>query len=258
MAQPSLNQEDIKVLEQVRQRVFQLTNNIASLKSDVLRSNPLPPWYMNSLVSLKGNSLQTSASILASNIETLTTLMSKNADLLNRTVVYPSTNYPGRSQEAILTQLLRKKLEPSVESYVSEARTSQSQFAETATPTSEKESTELLNFALDWLGGRIVKYVTEDAGDYTIEERERGIDNVNTGLKRKLDEDASEEDDTDEDEDKEMEDVGVAVTKVRRSSAGEVEFELSEVKKIDPDAKMRNIEDILRFATTGVAADGHR
>ncbi|KAL2074041.1 hypothetical protein VTL71DRAFT_7819 [Oculimacula yallundae] len=244
MAQPWLNQEDVKALEQVRQRVFQLTNNIASLKADVLRSNPLPPW----------NSLQTSASILASNIESLTTTMSKNVDLLNRTVVYPSTNYPGRSQEGVLTQLLRKKLEPGVESWVEEARTTQISVAETSTAISEKENEELLEFARDWIGPRIKTYITEDAGDYTIEERERGIENVNTGLRRKLDEALSD----DSDDDEEMEDVGVAVTKVRRTSVGEVQFELSEVKKVDPNAKMRNIEDILRFATTGVAADHAR
>ncbi|KAH7360176.1 putative mediator of RNA polymerase II transcription subunit 8 [Rhexocercosporidium sp. MPI-PUGE-AT-0058] len=240
MAQPALNQDDIKVLEQVRQRVFQLTNNIASLKSDVMRSNPLPPW----------NSLQTSASILANNIETLTTLMSKHAELLNKTVVYPSTNYPGRTQEAVLTQLLRKKLEPGVETWVEEARTAQSSVAETA--TNEKEDSELLEFARDWIGPRIVTYVTDDTGDYTFEERARGRENVNTGLRRKLQEDES---DSDEDEDEEMEDVGFAVTTVRRTSVGEVEFGLGEVKKVDANAKMRNIEDILRFATTGVSAD---
>src|SRR5215469_662078 len=44
MAQVHLNQEDIKALEQTRQRLFQLTNNIQSLKQDVIRSNPLPQW----------------------------------------------------------------------------------------------------------------------------------------------------------------------------------------------------------------------
>ena len=47
MAQSTLNQEDVKVLDSLRQRISQLTNNIASLKSDVLRSNPLPPWYVD-------------------------------------------------------------------------------------------------------------------------------------------------------------------------------------------------------------------
>jgi mediator of RNA polymerase II transcription subunit 8 len=45
MAQATLGHEDIKALEQTRQRLYQLSNNIASLKGDVLRSNPLPQWY---------------------------------------------------------------------------------------------------------------------------------------------------------------------------------------------------------------------
>ncbi|KAK0101296.1 mediator of RNA polymerase II transcription subunit 8 [Cadophora gregata] len=248
MAPAFLNQEDVKVLENLRQRIFQLTNNIASLKSDVMRSNPLPPW----------NSLQTSASILASNIETLTSLMSKNAELLNKTVVYPSTNYPGRTQEGILTELLRKKLEPGVETWVDEARATQASVAETK--TNEKDETELLEWVRAWIGPRIIRYIKKDQGNYTLEERKLGRENVNTGLRREFPEEdePDEEDDEeeeDDDDDEEMEDVGVAVTSVRRSSVGEVEFGLSEVKKVDPNAKMRNIEDILRFATTGVSVD---
>lgn len=204
---------------------------------------------------LTRTSLQTSASILASNIESLTNLMSNNSELLNKTVVYPSTNYPGRTQEAVLTQLLRKKLEPGVETWVEEARTTQSTIAEAAA-TNEKDEKELLESALDWLGPRLHKYITEEQGDYTMEERALGRENVNTGLRRKFPEDETdEEEDDDDDEDEEMEDVGVAVTSVRRSSVGEVEFGLGEVKKVDPNAKMRNIEDILRFATTGVSID---
>src|SRR6202020_933912 len=44
MAQATLSQEDLKALEQARQRLYQLSNNIASLKGDVLRSSPLPQW----------------------------------------------------------------------------------------------------------------------------------------------------------------------------------------------------------------------
>lgn len=46
MAHVSLAQEDIKALEQTRQRLFQLTSNIASLKQDILQSNPLPQWFV--------------------------------------------------------------------------------------------------------------------------------------------------------------------------------------------------------------------
>lgn len=180
--------------------------------------------------------------------------MAKNADLLSRTVVYPSTNFPGRTHEAVLTQLLRKKLELGVETWVEEARTLQASIAESA--TDEKEDNELLDFARSWIGPRIARYVTkESSGDYTFEERERRIENVNMGLRRQLDDGRSDSEDDDEDEDEDMEDDGIAVTTVRRTSVGEVEFELGEVKKVDPNARMRNIEDILRFASTGISRE---
>ncbi|PMD29446.1 hypothetical protein L207DRAFT_445411 [Hyaloscypha variabilis F] len=232
MAQPSLTQEDLKALEQARQRLYQLSNNIASLKSDVLRSNPLPQW----------SSLQTSAAILASNVVALTAHLNTHAELLSKTVVYPSTNYPGRTQEGLLGQLLRKKLEPHVETWVEEGRDLQGQLN-----TGETEEA-LLSWAKDWSSERISTYAAEEAGeDYTVAEREMGIENVRTGLRRKLEESDSEE----EDEDDEMEDAGVQVTSARRSSLGQVEFGMSEVKK-EPNGKARSVEDILRLATSGV------
>jgi len=97
----------------------------------------------------------------------------------------------------------------------------------------------------------VEEYVKEEAGDdYTAEERELGIENVNTGLKRKFDEDDSVGDD----EDEEMEDVGVAATSARRTSLGQVEYNLREVKN-EAGGKTRSVEDILRFATTGVVMD---
>ena len=49
MAHVSLAPEDIKALEQTRQRLYQLTSNIASLKTDIVQSNPLPQWSVASL-----------------------------------------------------------------------------------------------------------------------------------------------------------------------------------------------------------------
>jgi len=132
-----------------------------------------------------------------------------------------------------------------VETLVEEGRNIQ---AELKTADSEEA---LLNWAKDWLGERASAYAEDEAGDnYTVAEREMGIENVRTGLRRKLEESDSE----DEDEDEDMEDAGVQVTSARRSSFGQVEFGLTEVKK-EPkaNAKASSVEDILRFATSGVA-----
>jgi mediator of RNA polymerase II transcription subunit 8 len=199
------------------------------------------------MIPTNRTSIQTYAAILASNIQSLTSHLSKHSELFSKTVVYPSTNYPGRTQEALLLSLLGKKLPPQVETWVEEGREMHAE--ETADKANEQE---LWTWANEWIGARVAKYAMEEAGDnYTVEEREMGIENVNTGLRRKLEDD----EDDDEDEDEEMEDAGVAVTSVRRMSLGQVEFGMGEVKK-DPNGKTRSVEDILRFSTSGVIPNG--
>ncbi|KAL3425908.1 RNA polymerase ii mediator complex component [Phlyctema vagabunda] len=234
MANPSLRQEDIKTLEQMRQKLFTLTNNLGSLKNDVARSNPLPDWA----------SLQTSATILAKNIQTLTDHLATHSNLLEQTVAYPSTNYPGRTQEDILVQLVRKRVEPPVEEWMTEGRAAQGE-----TTTSEEE---LSKWAGRWIGERIAKYAMEEGGDdYTAEEREMGTENVNTGLRRTFEED--EDESSDEDEEMGGTGVDVDVTKVRKSSLGQVEFELGAVQpeKKRLEGPVRTLEDILEFGTRG-------
>lgn len=49
-------------------------------------------------------------------------IIQQHSSTFQRVVVYPSTNYPGRTQEGVIMQLLRKKLEPDVETLVEAAR----------------------------------------------------------------------------------------------------------------------------------------
>ncbi|RKF63277.1 Mediator of RNA polymerase II transcription subunit 8 [Golovinomyces cichoracearum] len=192
-AQPSLTLEELKYLEQTRQRLHQLTNNIASLKQDVIQNSPLPNWSVN---PPKGHSLQASAVILAGNIQALTAHLSKHSDLLNRTVIYPTPDYPGREHEGLLGQLLRKKLEPSVEKWVEKAK----EVAESSSNTEEQE--EFKSWAADWISLRIANYAQNEAGDeYTVEEREKGIETVRTGLKSSSKATNNSEDEEDGDED---------------------------------------------------------
>jgi len=257
MATPSLQQDDLKTLDQTRQRLSQLANNIASLKSDIQQGNPLPPWSVapnpplspHPLTEIPRESIQTSASILGNNINSIVEHLARNADSLNRTVVYPSTNYPGRTQEGLLGQLLRKKLEPQVETWVDEGRAIQE---EDGGGGGDGDAEKLWAWGKEWIGGRVATYILEEAGDnYTVEEREGGIENVNIGLRRKLDEDESDEDEDEDDEDgdKEMEDVGVEVTTVGKTTSGQLQFGLEEVRK-SPDGKSMGVSDILKFANS--------
>jgi len=170
----------------------------------------------------------------------LTGDLSKHADLLNRTVVFPSTNYPGRTQENILTQLLRKKLEPQVENWVEEGR----KIADNEGGTDKTED-EFLDWAIRWLEKRIVVFGDEEAQeDYTAEEKELGIENVNTGLRRDYEDEESVKSDEEE-----KADSGIAVTSARRTSLGQVEYNLGQVK--EAKGKASSVQEILRFATTG-------
>lgn len=120
-----------------------------------------------------------------------------------------------------MTQLLRKKLEPQVETWVEEGRTAQQN-----EESGGKEEEEFLTSAKDWFTVRMVEWGNEEQPqEYTADEIANGVENVNTGLKP---------DDVSDDEDEEMADAGVAA-----------------VAGVAPGGKARSLEDILRFATTG-------
>jgi hypothetical protein len=42
----TLSQDQVKVLEQTRQRLVQLTHSLGSLAASLQQSDPLPPWYI--------------------------------------------------------------------------------------------------------------------------------------------------------------------------------------------------------------------
>ncbi|KAG6039120.1 hypothetical protein E4U41_003202 [Claviceps citrina] len=190
MATLSLDDDELKSVEQTVARVAQLSSSIQSLKMDVLKSNPLP----------HPSSLQASAQILQRNLQSVLESLHDNEDLFRRMAIRPSTNYPGRAQENILTQLLRKKLEPDVEELVMEGR----ETARRATPGGLAALQAVWEEVREWTQGRIAEYVRDEAGDvYTKEERRAGVRAVRTGLRRALDEDSEGEEEGDEkDQDK--------------------------------------------------------
>lgn len=129
-------------------------------------------------------------------MQTVLDSLNENADVFSRLAIHPSTNYPGRTQEGVLTQLLRKKLEPDVEELVAQGR----ETARLATPAGIEVLQDIWHELRDWTNTRIAAYVRDEANDpYTAEERAAGIENVRTGLRRNIDDD----DDEDEYEDEE-------------------------------------------------------
>ncbi|EFQ27846.1 RNA polymerase II mediator complex component Med8 [Colletotrichum graminicola] len=190
-----ISADEFKAIEQTRQRLFQLSNSIQGLKIDVLKSNPLPP----------PSSLQAQSQILLRNLQSLLETLTENTHVFQHLHVFPDVAYPGRVHENILTQLLRKKLEPGVEEWVERGREATNELRASAPGGvgggGEAGLEEVWRGVRDWTVERVQRYVLEEAGDvYTAEERERGVENVRTGLKRSLEDDEDDEDDDEEDE----------------------------------------------------------
>ena len=112
--------------------------------------------------------------------------------------MHPSANFPGRTQENVLMQLLRKKLEPNVEEWVERGR----EAAAEATPEGINAMEVMWADMREWCLERTKAYIIEEANDvYTAEERAAGVETVKTGLRRNLDEESDEEEEEEEDED---------------------------------------------------------
>ncbi|KAI0201530.1 mediator of RNA polymerase II transcription complex subunit 8-domain-containing protein [Astrocystis sublimbata] len=191
MSSLGLSQDELKAVEQTRQRLAQL------------------------------DSLQASADILNHNLSAILEILAQNYELFSRVATHPSTNFPGRTQETALLLLLRKKPEPDVEAAMEEgskalasmplpAHLQPSNTLTTAAATPNNSHDKAKEDALEdiWAAARqmcherIAEYVMNEENDpYTAEEREMGTENVRTGLRRNLD------DDSDDEEDDDMEDV---------------------------------------------------
>jgi mediator of RNA polymerase II transcription subunit 8 len=181
--------------------------------------------------------------------------MKTHSELFEKMVTYPSTNFPGRTEEDLLGQLLRKKLEPGVERWVEEGRVMAVPTSQAGNGQGEQEDDleEKWKAARDFIGERIARAaVTHRRDEYTAEEREMGIENVNTGLQRPMRlrrNDGDSESDEDEGEDEEMEDVGVV-----RDGAGALKLEMGTEQK-GRGGTARSLDEIVRFTTTGLAPE---
>lgn len=200
--------------------------------------------------------------------------MSDNKALLSALAAYPLPSYPGRDQEGLLEQLLRKKLEPDIEERVFAGRAAGESVPAHATLANPDKSglaeasrarrAELRDL-WQWAGmaangqARIHHW----GADYTREEVERGVDNVMTGLKRKLVAPDDDDDDDEEESDEEDEvavqegdgDDGIEMVGIRRSSVvdGQVQFDIhqkDDAGKLAPASTM-SVQAQLRYMMTG-------
>jgi mediator of RNA polymerase II transcription subunit 8, fungi type len=150
----------------------------------------------------------------------------------------------------MLSLLLRKKLEPGAEDWIYE-HTTKRQIEQQANGTSkpdhglkDNELRDLWSWASE-TSLDIVLPMSEDGGpmsdSYTIAEREAGVENVVTGLRRDLDRDSEEDDDEEDDDIDEngMEDIVPGGQSMENEEG------------IDPSLPPMPLENVLRFMTTG-------
>ncbi|KAF9888788.1 mediator of RNA polymerase II transcription subunit 8 [Aspergillus nanangensis] len=246
MTTPS--QDQIKTLEQSRQRLAHLTRSLASLITSLNQSDPLPTW----------SSLQSQATIISRNLGSVSEHLSENHELLTSLVAFPGPEYPGRTQANILEQLLRTKLDPRVDDWVARGRKAGTSALEDRGSLSERDLADLWDWA--------PVAANEDArrrnwgGNFTLEERESGIQNVVTGLKRQLEDDDDDDEDEDEEDDDQGEEDEMEIVGARKSGTGPgLEFDIAAVASQDqtPVAPVVPLGEILRYMTTG-APPGQR
>ncbi len=189
-------------------------------------------------------SLQSSAAALSFNLNQLNETFTTHALLLRQAHAYPLPNFPGHTQEALLGQLLRKKMEPGVERWVEE-HTITAANGHSGDAIKDSEWRDLWSWAAPTSQGIVGPMLEEDGAfgdDFTIAERKAGVEGVVTGLKRKLDgESDSEEDDEDEND----EGGGEKMEDVMPSNGVKGE------EGVDPSLPPLSLESILRFTTTG-------
>jgi mediator of RNA polymerase II transcription subunit 8, fungi type len=146
--------------------------------------------------------------------------------------------------------LLRKKVEPGVERWIEEHTTQTTNHEPGSRDLENAELRKLWAGAAPMSQGIVGPMLEEDGAfgdDFTIAEREGGVENVVTGLKRKLDGGDSESDDDDYDFDDEG-DEKMKDEDSKSKIAGDVE---GKEEGIDTDLPPIPLESLLRFMTTG-------
>lgn len=186
-------------------------------------------------------------------------------------VAYPAPSFPGNTQQGVLEQLLRTKLDPRVDDWVTRGRIAGTEASSGNDKTSGEgaasgERLSEADLAELWSWAPIEANAEARrrnwGGNYTLEEKEAGIQNVVTGLSRALpDDDDDEDDDEDEDEDEEFEDVDedggeeMEIVGVHtRPGAGGVEFDIARNRDHVPSAAASPaipLDEVFRFMMTG-------
>lgn len=223
---------EYKAVDQLRTRLAQFQASINLLRHELESTQSMPSW----------SSLQTASSNVAATQQNLAQALASNQPLLSSAHAYPTPTFPGLTQEALLQQLLRKKMDPKAEDWLDRELDKQ--------PRNLEDRRELWDWA-----GTAVKEMREELEEgywvdfYTMEERKAGIKNVQTGIKRSLlAEDESDEDEEDDEEGAEDGDGDEKMGEDRAVDGGK-DTETAARKHVPPPIPL---ETLLKYAVGAV------
>ncbi|KAF8471714.1 hypothetical protein BDZ91DRAFT_716368 [Kalaharituber pfeilii] len=198
-----MDKNDVRAIENARQRYSQLVNTLTTFHKGLTHSEQLPPWP----------SQQAQFSVLSSNLESIAKTLSQNFPAVpppqhnnaghphNRPapapsssqpslsqdtlIAYPNTSFPSRDNDTLIAMLFRKKPQPYVNEWMAEGRKlAQAPCGDGVPWLSPQDTFTLWNSAVD-----IVRELGEERDwddAYTKEERDEGIETVETGLRTEM------------------------------------------------------------------------
>lgn len=229
-------------------------------------------WHTNDVaVCYCRQNLQSHAVIIQKHLGLIAEATSQHNELFSRIAVHPSTNFPGRTQEGILLQLLRKKPEPDIATAMEDGQKmvaglfqpnesnkdtgvgsgADMSVKEVGTAEGlEKDLEEIWDKTRESFYTRVLEYGRKEAKlPFTEEEYANGLTNVRTGLKKGLDweEEGNDDDDDEEDEEEEGDDDRMDLDRPPPPQASVVT-----TKKVDG----ASLENVMRFAAGGNLTTG--
>lgn len=209
------------------------------------------------------SSLQSHSALISGNLKNVIDQLKEHQELFGSMVVYPLPQFPGRTQEHILQQLLRTKLEPEVDDWVERGLDiTQKSLTESAYRLSNNDLDDLWEWAPQDASKEGMKQ--KWGADYTLAEIQMGVDKIKTGLERELkipedddnedamedEEEEGEEEVTDE-EDDDAESDKMDVIEIRRKPGGSgLRYEVSDRPPVVPPMPL---ESAFRFMMTGAS-----
>ncbi|KAI7327544.1 hypothetical protein KC315_g7045 [Hortaea werneckii] len=188
-------------------------------------------------------SIQRDAELTVMNLARAQDAMNEFGAFFRAAHAYPLPSYPGHEKEMMLGMLMRKKLDPKTDDWVTQY--SKSPETGDASKTNMDDLRDLWDYAGPAENGIVREMLENDAFGslFTMAEQEDGIENVKTGLRRKL-----FEDDSDEDEDEDAEENGDEKMDEDRQPD---KLAPPPEPGVDPSLPPMRLETVLRFITTG-------